>query len=55
MFDATMLLAQEYRSMIARAKQRSTQALTAQLQKVRCHPCCTSKSFVNYEEGNFYG
>lgn len=34
MFDATMLLAQEYRSMIARAKLRSGQALTAQLQKV---------------------
>lgn len=34
MFDATMLLAQEYRSMIARAKQRSMQALTTQLQKV---------------------
>ena len=35
MFDATMLLAQEYRAMLARAKQRSAEKLTEQLRKVR--------------------
>lgn len=35
MFDATMLLAQEYRAMLARAQQRSAEKLTEQLRKVR--------------------
>ena len=35
MFDATMLLAQEHRAMLTRAKQRSVEKLTEQLQKVR--------------------
>ena len=48
-FDATMLLAQEYRSMIARAKQRSVQALTALLQKVSSHPCSPILLYVERE------
>lgn len=52
MFDATMLLAQEYRSMIARAKQRSVQALTAQLQTVSSHPC--SSMLPNIDGGLGY-
>ena len=48
-FDATMLLAQEYRSMIARAKQRSVQALTALLQKVSSHPCSSMLLYVHRE------
>ncbi|CAK0787464.1 hypothetical protein CVIRNUC_010684 [Coccomyxa viridis] len=37
MFDATMLLAQEYRAMLARAKQRSAEKLTEQLRKETNH------------------